>query len=81
MSFAKGTPSLDELKSYSMLATSCVFLALSAITVIARVYVRGKMIRSFGWDDWLMIVTFVSARSRLVFMLELHLIGRRPCLL
>jgi hypothetical protein len=79
MSFAKGTPSLDELKSYDMLATSCVFLALSAITVIARIYVRGWMIRSFGLDDWLMIVTFVSARPRLAFMLEWNLILRRLC--
>ncbi|KEQ69501.1 hypothetical protein M436DRAFT_22488, partial [Aureobasidium namibiae CBS 147.97] len=41
-----------------MLATSCVFLALSVITVVARIYVRGWMIRSFGWDDWLMMVTW-----------------------
>jgi hypothetical protein len=60
MSGINGTPSLDDLKSYQMLTTSCVFLALSTITVIARIYVRAYMIRSFGWDDWLMLVTFVS---------------------
>jgi hypothetical protein len=79
MSFAKGTPSLDELKSYDMLATSCVFLALSAITVIARIYVRAYMIRSFGWDDWLMIATFVSIHWRLASIVERNLILCRLC--
>lgn len=60
MATFKRTPTLHELKSYDMLATSAVFLALSAITVVARVYVRSWMIRSFGWDDWLMMVTWVS---------------------
>ena len=69
MSNPTHTPSLHDLKSYEMLATSCVFLALSAITVVARIYVRGWMIRSFGADDWLMMVTWVSIRLRLLFML------------
>lgn len=60
MATGKGTPTLHELKSYDMLATSAIFLALSAVTVVARVYVRSWMIRSFGWDDWLMMVTWVS---------------------
>lgn len=61
MADSSAVPTLSELKSYDMLAISAVFLALSAVTVILRVYVRGWMIRSFGWDDWLMMVTWVSA--------------------
>jgi len=61
MADPSAVPTLSELKSYEMLAISAVFLALSAVTVILRVYVRGWMIRSFGWDDWLMMVTWVSA--------------------
>jgi hypothetical protein len=60
MSGINGIPSLHDLKSYQMLNTSCVFLALTTVTVIARIYVRAGMIRSFGWDDWLMLVTYVS---------------------
>ncbi|KAI4849356.1 hypothetical protein E4T44_03400 [Aureobasidium sp. EXF-8845] len=78
MSFAKGTPSLDELKSYDMLATSCVFLALSAITVIARIYVRGFMIRSFGWDDWLIIVTFALFTMTTTLLIIISLAEIRP---
>ncbi|CAD0082697.1 unnamed protein product, partial [Aureobasidium vineae] len=58
MADVRGQPTLHELKSYDMLVTSAVFLGLSAMTVIARIYVRGWMIRSFGWDDWLMMVTW-----------------------
>lgn len=81
MSDAMAIPSVHDLKSYDMLITSSVFLALSAITVVGRIYVRGWMIRfvtfsrsfriniyanllsqsSFGWDDWLMMATWVSA--------------------
>lgn len=60
MAAATGVPTLHELKSYDMLAVSAVFLALSSVTVFARIYVRGWMIRAFGWDDWLMMVTWVS---------------------
>ncbi|THZ87259.1 hypothetical protein D6C84_01855 [Aureobasidium pullulans] len=58
MADPSAVPTLSELKSYDMLAISAVFLALSAVTVVLRVYVRGWMIRSFGWDDWLMMVTW-----------------------
>ncbi|KAH0363448.1 hypothetical protein KCU65_g7397, partial [Aureobasidium melanogenum] len=59
MAGATAIPTLHELKSYDMLAISAVFLALSTITVFARIYVRGWMIRAFGWDDWLMMVAWV----------------------
>lgn len=79
MSSDKAVPTLHELKSYDMLATSCVFLALSAITVVARIYVRGWMIRSFGWDDWLMMVTWVSTHLYLGFVPAQKLIACRLC--
>ncbi|KAI5204134.1 hypothetical protein E4T39_03808 [Aureobasidium subglaciale] len=59
MADASSIPTLHELKSYEMLSISAVFLAVSAITVILRIYTRGWMIRSFGWDDWLMMVTWL----------------------
>lgn len=38
---------------------------LSWIVVSLRVYVRGVVIKSFGWDDWLMLATLVCTfRSR-----------------
>ena len=60
---ASGQPSVKELQSYTMLSISAVFMSISAITIILRIYVRGFMIRSFGWDDWLMLVTWVCVVS------------------
>ncbi|KAI4734645.1 hypothetical protein E4T50_14833 [Aureobasidium sp. EXF-12298] len=73
MSDTMAIPSVHDLKSYDMLITSSVFLALSAITVVGRIYVRGWMIRSFGWDDWLMMATWVlfAAYSALLVVVAL----------
>ena len=37
-----------------------LFLALAWISVLLRVYVRAYMIRFFGWDDWLMLLSLVG---------------------
>lgn len=37
-----------------------IFLVVSWIVFVLRVYVRIWMIRSFGRDDWFMLVTQVS---------------------
>ena len=66
---ASVTASLTELKSYTMLSISAVFMTISAVALILRVYVRGAMIRSFGWDDWLMLVTWVSVMRHLPLLI------------
>ena len=38
-------------------------LALAWIAVSLRVYVRAVLIRAFGWDDWLMLITLVILAS------------------
>jgi hypothetical protein len=44
-------------KTISMLVVSVVFLVLAWVSFALRVYVRAKMIRSFGKDDWMMLLT------------------------
>lgn len=44
----------------TMIAISVAFLAISWTSVTLRVFVRAFMIRAFGWDDWVMLVTLVS---------------------
>ncbi|KAL1305799.1 hypothetical protein AAFC00_003962 [Neodothiora populina] len=51
------TPTIEQLKSVPMAISASVFLIASWIVVALRIYVRAYMIRSFGWDDWLMVVT------------------------
>lgn len=43
-----------------MIAVAVAFLAITWTVVSLRVWVRGFMIKSFGWDDAIMIVTLVS---------------------
>lgn len=52
-------PSITELESVPMLVVALTFLSISWLAVSLRIYVRGYMIRAFGWDDWLMIATQV----------------------
>jgi hypothetical protein len=35
-------------------------MALSTMSVLLRVYVRGLMIKNFGWDDGTIVLAFVS---------------------
>lgn len=44
----------------SLIAASTFFLVLNALVMIARVFVRIKLIRAFGWDDGLLLLAFVS---------------------
>jgi len=50
-------------ESHAMIGVASATAALSWIAVSLRVYVRGIMIRSFGWDDWLMLVALVCYTS------------------
>ncbi|KAI1432604.1 hypothetical protein GGR50DRAFT_696874 [Xylaria sp. CBS 124048] len=44
----------------SLLAATSVFLALDTLVVCARVYVRTKVVRGFGWDDAALCLTHVG---------------------
>jgi hypothetical protein len=44
-----------------LIAAAVVFLVLDTTVVLARVYVRTKVIiRGFGWDDFVLCLTYVS---------------------
>lgn len=60
---SQSQPSLEDLQSNTMIAVSAVFLTFASIAVALRVYVRAVMIRSFGWDDRLMLLTLVYTPS------------------
>lgn len=50
-------------RGVDMFAVNVLFLVLTVPTVLLRCYVRAKIIRSFGWDDWLMIVAQVCDKG------------------
>lgn len=60
MDYSDGIPS----RAWGLIGVVTAFLILTVLSVGARVYVRVFMIRSFGWDDWLMLVALVSHAER-----------------
>ncbi|TGJ78596.1 hypothetical protein E0Z10_g10170 [Xylaria hypoxylon] len=44
----------------SLFAAAVLFLVLDSIVVFLRVYVRTKVITSFGWDDFVLCLTYVG---------------------
>lgn len=47
-------------KSGQILTIVGTFFAVSVTTVLLRFYVRIKMVKTFGKDDWAMMVALVS---------------------
>lgn len=43
---------------HSLIIAMTFFLVLDAIVVASRVFVRAKLIHSFGWDDGLLCLSF-----------------------
>lgn len=66
-------------RSEAIVAATSVFLALSLVTVCLRCFVRARVVRAFGLDDWTMVaamhlpfaLSWVAlmewARSRITF--------------
>lgn len=63
-----------------MLVVSVVFLVLTWSAFALRIYVRGFMIRSFGGDDWMMLLTvaLLSACCGLLIAVEQFEQGTGP---
>ncbi|OTB01368.1 hypothetical protein M426DRAFT_14531 [Hypoxylon sp. CI-4A] len=56
----------DDDRSSGVFAVALTFLILTWILVPLRVYVRTVMTKSFGMDDWLMVVTQVFFTAYLI---------------
>lgn len=54
---------LDESRIKAILIVTCVFLAISLVSVILRCFVRTRIVRAFGWDDGVMVLAMVSRLS------------------
>ena len=63
-------------RSEAILVVTAVFLGLSQFTVLLRFYVRLRIVRSFGTDDWIMFIAMVSLRPQIILDL-MPLISRR----
>lgn len=63
-----------------MLIVAVVFLILTWISFALRVYVRAILLRSFGWDDWIMLLTICLSTTccSLLMCIERIENGDRP---
>lgn len=57
-------PGIDD-RTADIRAVFIVFIPLVCLSLTLRCYVRGWVVRAFGWDDGLMILAFVCTFSHL----------------
>ena len=49
----------DESQGWALLAVCWAFVTFATFTTMLRVFVRAKLTRNLGSDDWVMIVCLV----------------------
>ena len=54
-----GVPPPDEDRGQAATIVSWIFLALSVITVVLRLFTRGILRRTLGWDDYTIVIATV----------------------
>src|SRR5271167_1862615 len=59
---APGMPIESTASNTPTVAVVSLFLTLSWVAVVTRMFVRVHMLKSFGWDDFAMILALVCAR-------------------
>jgi hypothetical protein len=53
----------SQTKAPQQVAAVSVFLPLALGAVALRLWIRTRMIKSLGWDDYMMVVALVGWRS------------------
>ena len=53
-------PGGDENIGYKLVIVASTTIATCAITILLRMYVRARIVRAVGWDDWLMLLALVN---------------------
>ncbi|KAF5855653.1 hypothetical protein ETB97_008845, partial [Aspergillus alliaceus] len=48
-----------EDRSVEVRAVAAAFMSVAVVTVILRCYVRGRLVKAFGWDDTAMVIALL----------------------
>lgn len=48
-----------HVRELAVRSVAAAFLSIATVAVSLRCYVRGWLIKGFGWDDWAMVVAMV----------------------
>lgn len=49
----------EKQRNTAVQTVAATFLPIAAITVMLRIYVRGWIVKGFGWDDGTMVAAMV----------------------
>ncbi|KAJ5506109.1 hypothetical protein N7453_005066 [Penicillium expansum] len=49
----------EHLRKTAVQTVAAVFLPIATITVMLRIYVRGWIVKAFGWDDGMMVIALL----------------------
>jgi hypothetical protein len=74
----------NQTKAPQQIAAVSVFLPLAMGAVALRMWIRTRMIKSLGWDDYMMVValvgygqtTLIAMQNLTVSIVELHHVRR-----
>lgn len=55
----------------ALVAISVAFLTITILFTTLRFFVRGFMIKSLGWDDWLILLALASFVCQASFLIHL----------
>lgn len=51
----------EHQRKTAVQTVAAVFLPIATITVMLRIYVRGWIVKAFGWDDGAMVIAMVCS--------------------
>lgn len=54
----------EHSRKMAVQTVAAVFLPIATISVLLRIYVRGWIVKAFGWDDGAMVVALVRESNR-----------------
>lgn len=57
----------EDQRALAVKTVAAVFMPIACIAVILRCYVRGKVVKGFGWDDGAMVVAAVRTLLQSLF--------------
>jgi hypothetical protein len=60
MSFGDRMSADEDQRALAVKTTAAVFMPIATIAVMLRCYVRGWVVKAFGWDDGAMVFAAVS---------------------
>lgn len=65
----------EDQRALAVKTVAAVFLSVACVSVILRCYVRGWVVKGFGWDDGSMILAMVSSSIKPTRNREAHQTG------